>query len=59
MDYDEGKQFRKMLDKVDEMRQQRFKLIKNLENEMESDDITQKALSDRNFDPKVRDFIIK
>lgn len=59
MNYDEGKQFRKMLDKVDEMRQQRFNFIKNLENEMESDDITQKALSDRNFDPKVRYFVIK
>lgn len=44
VDYDEGKKLRKILDKVDEMRLQRFQFFSKLTSDLEHDDITKKIL---------------
>lgn len=46
----EGRELRSMLDKVDEMRSQRRLLVKDFECDLESDDISKKALSERDMD---------
>uniref|UniRef100_A0A915DP80 BRO1 domain-containing protein n=1 Tax=Ditylenchus dipsaci TaxID=166011 RepID=A0A915DP80_9BILA len=48
----EGSTLRKMLDKVDEMRKQRCKLMSALNEDLENDDIARKALAERDLDPK-------
>ena len=48
----EGKELRRVIDKVDEMRSQRCNLIKQLRDDLEMDDITKRALTERELDPK-------
>lgn len=47
---EEGIQLRKLLDKVDEMQKQRIKLHSDFTSDLENDDITQKALVERDLD---------
>ena len=42
---------RQIADKVDEMRRQRSKLYECLREDLEADDITKKALTERELDP--------
>ncbi|KAI1704697.1 BRO1-like domain-containing protein [Ditylenchus destructor] len=51
MEHDEGKNLRKILSKVDEMRQQRSKFIQTLSEDLERDEIDRKALAERDLDP--------
>ncbi|KAF7630759.1 BRO1 domain-containing protein [Meloidogyne graminicola] len=48
----EGKELRRVINKVDEMRSQRCTLIKQLRDDLEIDDISKKALTERELDPK-------
>ena len=48
----EAQELRRLLDKVDEMRKQRIKLIVELRAALEQDDITSQALVDSYSDPK-------
>lgn len=48
----EGKELRRVIDKVDEMRSQRCTLIKQLREDLEIDDITKRALTERELDSK-------
>nr|CAD2192370.1 unnamed protein product [Meloidogyne enterolobii] len=51
-DSPEGKELRRVIDKVDEMRSQRCTLIKQLRDDLEMDDITKRALTERELDSK-------
>lgn len=44
---------KRLLDKVDEMRKQRCKLVETLKADLDADDITKKALTERELDPQV------
>lgn len=48
----EGKELRRVINKVDEMRSQRCTLIKQLRDDLETDDISKKALTERELDLK-------
>lgn len=50
----EGKHLRKMLDKVDDMRRQRCQFLDALKEDLERDDITSKALAEKEFDCEVK-----
>lgn len=58
MEHAEGKQLQKVLNKVDEMRCQRFQLVSTLNADIDADDITKKALSERDYDSKVLHFYL-
>jgi tyrosine-protein phosphatase non-receptor type 23 len=47
----EGQRLRKVANKVDEMRKQRCQLIERLRMDLDDDDITKKALTERELDP--------
>ncbi|KAI1703561.1 BRO1-like domain-containing protein [Ditylenchus destructor] len=51
MEHDEGKNLRRILSKVDEMRQQRSKFIQTISEDLERDEIDRKALAERDLDP--------
>lgn len=53
VDHDEGKQLKKVLNKVDEMRLQRFQFFDKLKVDLENDDITKKILTIRDFNLQV------
>jgi len=50
-DTPEGLKLKMMLDKVDEMRRQRYRLTETLREGLERDDITKRALAERELDP--------
>ncbi|KAL3121124.1 hypothetical protein niasHT_005384 [Heterodera trifolii] len=47
----EGAQLKRIIDKVDEMRKQRCKLVETFRADLDADDITAKALAERELDP--------
>ncbi|KAI3420945.1 Tyrosine-protein phosphatase non-receptor type 23 [Globodera pallida] len=52
VDSAEGVQLRRITDKVDEMRKQRCKLVDAFRADVDADDITTKALAERELDPR-------
>ena len=48
----EGKELKRVLDKVEEMRKQRSHLIDTFSQELDMDDISKRALSERELNPK-------
>uniref|UniRef100_A0A183EWS1 ALIX_LYPXL_bnd domain-containing protein n=1 Tax=Gongylonema pulchrum TaxID=637853 RepID=A0A183EWS1_9BILA len=52
-DNPEGEQLKKMLNKVNEMSEQRRNLLQKLSDELRDDDITAKCLAEKNEDNQV------